>query len=216
MTLVILAAATGCSGASDAPVPQPDVSTSGPSSMRPTTLPSDDQSAPADGDQTPSTAASKAPDPTAPATPTPLGRQDPVKKRVSATKGTFRKAVTWSDGVRLEIVALRQDKTTGKGAGVQPGLPQTTFALELTNDSTKTVDARAVVVTATYADGKANRLATAVYSTATSDFDRRIKAKSNATATYAFSIPKKRLTDVSLTVDLDAKHDLARFTGSAR
>jgi len=224
LPVLALSLAPACSGDQPAPTPdqtsvQPSAAATAPTSGTSTepASPSADESDPGP-DTKPSSvkSASPAPDPTAPSTVTPAQRSKTVKTRISANAGTFRKGVRWSDGLRLDVVAIVQSTQGGRGRGSQPGSPQTTFALELTNGSSKTVDARQVVVTTTYATGSTSRIAPPVYGTSTQDFGVRLKPTTNATAKYAFSIPKKRLGAITVTVDLDATHELARFTGSAR
>jgi len=219
--MLALSLSTACSGDQPAQTPpdrtsvQPSVAATAPASE--TASPSAGESDSGPDTKPPSVkSSSPPPDPTAAPTVTPAQRSKTVKNRIPAKAGTFREGVRWSDGLRLDVVAIVSSTQSGRGRGSQPGSPQTTFALELTNGSDKTVDARSVVVTTTYVAGSTSRIAPPVYGTSTQDFGVRLKPTTNATAKYAFSIPKKRLGAVTVTVDLDATHDLARFTGSAR
>lgn len=203
-------------GTSAAPAGSPTPSSAGSASGKPSATPSKATRAPQTKPSSSKPSSSKqtpAPDPTAPSKIAPAGRSKSVASRVKASAGTFRKPVRWRDDLSLEVVSIRQGKTSGEGRGAQPGQPQTTFGLELTNNSAKTVKATAAVVTATYLDGSTTRVAAPIYSPTTADFANSVKPNANATASYAFSLPTKRGSVVTVTVDLDAKHELARFAG---
>jgi len=201
-----------CSGQQPASAPQANP-----------TVPAPSQSAGGDAsssDPTPTAKPSLPPDPKAPTKVQPVGRPGAGSssgKRVKATPASsFDAAVRWQDGIRLQVVGVEQGVTNGVGAGSSRGAPMTSFELKLTNSSTKPVDLSAVVLTAVYG-GKPKLVAQPVYAQeGASDFSGTVAPGKSATATYVYTIPTKRLGAVSLFVDLDGRHAIGSFTGSAR
>lgn len=200
-----------CSGQQPASAPQPNPTVAAPS-----------QSAGDAGssDPTPTAKPSLPPDPKAPSKVQPVGRTGSGSssgKRVKATSvSSFDAAVKWKDGIRLQVVGVEQGVTNGVGAGSSQGAPMTSFELKLTNSSTKPVELSAVVLTAVYG-GKSKLVAQPVYAQAgASDFSGTVAPGKSATATYVYTIPTKQLGAVSLFVDLDGRHAIGSFTGSAR
>ena len=90
----------------------------------------------------------------------------------------------------------------------------TTFHLKVTNGSTTKVDLSSVVLTTVYGTGS-KRIAAPVYGGEAADFSGTLGLKKTATAAYTYAIPKKERGSVAISVDLDAGHQIATFTGSA-
>lgn len=168
-------------------------------------------------DPAPTAKPSLPPDPRAPTTVQPVVRSGShPAKRIAARPAEFGGTISWRDGVRLQVVDLRQGVSNGVGAGATQGAPTTTFALRLTNGSSRPLDASSVVVTTTYGRS-AGLIAQPVYGLAgAADFSGRIAPGSTGSATYVFSIPTKQLDSVTLHVDLDGRHAVGSFHGSAR
>ena len=200
-----------CSPQEPASAPQPNPTVAAPS-----------QSAGSDAgssDPTPTAKPSLPPDPKAPTKVQPVGRTGSAAssgKRVRATSASsFDAAVTWKDGIRLQVVGVEQGVTNGVGAGSSQGAPMTSFELSSTNSSTKPVELSAVL-TAVYG-GESKLVAQPVYAQAgASDFSGTVAPGKSATATYVYTIPTKQLGAVSLFVDIDGRHAIGSFTGSAR
>lgn len=150
-----------------------------------------------------------------------VGKYVPVKRNgkaaapsISAPHAPFTKAVRYVDGTTLQVTSIKQGKVAGKGPGVFPGQPTTTFALRLTNGAKKQLSLNQVVVTATY--GSPKRVASPVYDASAHDFTGRAVPGASAKATYTFSIPTADLGSVVMFVDFDSVHVSGTFTGSAR
>ena len=219
-TLILATATVSCSAGPDqAPVPAPTTqpgtrATADPASGDPT--PADSTSTdPESADSTPARPLTRAPDPVAPATVKPVGRTSSATKRVTAPAGTLTGGLRYPDGVKVTVSKITQSTTTGEGPGSINGAPKTTFALRLDNDSSSVVDVSQVVVRLSYGRSPA-RLAPPVYGTDAADFTGTVPPGKSTAATYAFSIPASKLSRVTLSVDIDARHAPAVLNGSAR
>jgi hypothetical protein len=138
----------------------------------------------------------------------------PPHPSVSADPKPFDRAVRYSDGLRLAVTRLVQGKVTGQGPGVFLGEPKTEIGLRMTNSSDRAVDLDQVVVTLVY--GTERRTSRPVYDDRARDFNGTLRPGRTATATYVFSVPRDDLDDVTMFVDFDGQHTVARFRGSAR
>lgn len=159
--------------------------------------------------------ASPVPDPVV-ATYVPILRNGkPPHPTVSAKPVPFDGVVRWSDGLRLDILAVEQGKVEGVGPGVIVGEPTTSLTVRMTNRSNRTVSLDGVVVTMLY--GADQRQARPVYD----DKDARdltgvLKPGRSATAVYIFSVPRTELDRLLMYVDFDGVHTAAIFNGSLK
>jgi len=126
----------------------------------------------------------------------------------------FDRAVRYSDGLRLAVTSITQGKVTGQGPGVFLGEPKTEIGLRMTNRSGRAVNLDQVVVTLVY--GSERRTSRPVYDERARDFNGVLRPGRSAAATYLFSVPRDELDDVTMFVDFDGRHTVARFRGSAR
>lgn len=138
----------------------------------------------------------------------------PASQRIAAPPETYRKPVTYSDGLTVAVTAIKQQTVTQVGPGAITGEPMTTFTVKFTNGTTKPVDLNQVVVSAFYGSNR-NRAAP-VYEGSVNDFSGTLAVGGSQVANYAFSIPVKDLGSATLTIDFDGQHTVAVFTGSAR
>ncbi len=222
--VLALGLVAGCSadtGSQAGPPPAARTADAGPSAApggatgSPTRSPSDNDQTGAD--PAPTAKPSLPPDPKAPTTVEPVARSGShPTTRIAARPAAFDGPIRWRDGVRLQVVDIRQSTTNGVGPGSSQGAPMTTVALRLTNSSDTPLDASSVVLTTVY--GTASGLvAQPVYGQpGATDFSGRIAPGSSAEASYMFAIPTKQLGAVTLYVDLDGRHAIGSFHGSAR
>lgn len=133
---------------------------------------------------------------------------------IHAKSQPFNKIITYSDGLGLQIKAIRHGVEAGYGRGVFHGSPTTQLLVKMTNHTKKAIDLGQVVVQMDY--GRPSRVAPPVYDSAASDFSGVLKAGKSQTATYVFSVPTPRLGEVTMTVDMDSTHVAATFTGSVK
>lgn len=211
--LLAVAAATvaalglsACSSSSDIAAPTGSASETSASST-PSTSPSTSTSG------SPSSSPTKAGKPTPPA----VERPDalPEAQKASAKPVPYKSPAEYSDGLTLEITSIRQWTITETGAGALTGKPATSFRMKLVNGTGKKVDLNNVVVGAVYGSG--NETAMPVYSDPELfDFNGTLAPGKSAKAVYAFSIPVKDLTTTTLFVDIDGRHTVATFSGSAK
>jgi hypothetical protein len=205
----------GCSADAGSTQPAPSAGRSAVAGDQPGTRATDRTGT--DPTATPTAKPSLPADPKAPTTVTPVARSGSHPgQRITARSAAFDRPVRWHDGVRLQVVEISHGVTDGIGAGATQGAPMTTFALKLTNGSTKPLNASSVVLTTVYG-GTSRLVAQPVYGQAgAADFSGTIAPGSTGSATYVFSIPTKQLGSVSLFVDLDAHHAVGSFHGSVR
>jgi hypothetical protein len=138
----------------------------------------------------------------------------PAAPSISAAAKPFGKAVSYSDGVVLRILAISQGVTSGAAPGDLPGRARTQFSVSLQNSSNSRINLDRVVVTVSY--GSARSRALAIYDAGVLDFSGTIAPGGYAKAVYAFSIATNELANVVMTVDFDGGHASATFTGSAK
>ena len=203
--LVVLAGVlSGCSGTETADAP---VSSGAQGSKGATPSSSAEQ-------PTPTGAAARPSDPVL-KTYTPVLRGGrPPKPSVSADPQPFDRAIRYSDGLRLAVTSLRQGKVAGQGPGVFVGEPKTEIGLRMTNRSDRSINLDQVVVTLVY--GSERRTSRPVYDDRARDFNGVLRPGRSAASTYLFSVPRDQLDDVTMFVDFDGHHTVARFRGSAR
>jgi hypothetical protein len=133
---------------------------------------------------------------------------------VSAPPQPFDRSVRYSDGLRLTVTGITQGKVTGQGPGVFLGEPKTEIRLRMRNGTDRRVALDQVVVTLVY--GSERHTSRPVYDDRARDFNGVLRPGGSATATYLFSVPREQLGDVTMFVDFDGRHTVARFRGSAR
>ncbi len=193
-------------------------SSSGSPSATSSSAPSDGSTVEPSPTKKPSQAATsktpKVPDPVLESyVPVKRGGQAP-KPTISSKPAAFDGTVRYDDGLSLEVTSIKQGKITGKGPGVFVGQPFTRIALSMTNGGARAVSLNQVVVTAIY--GVDRRQARPVYDNETRDFSGTLGPDDVGRARYTFSIPKDQLTRVTMIVDFDGRHTVARFDGVAR
>lgn len=179
------------------------------------------------GGPTTSPATSAAPDPTTSDAPTDkptasaTTKNQPVPKvqRSGEAKATITAKpvdtdgkVTYSDGVRLVISAVKFGKETKEGPGRFPGRAFAILSLEVDNGSKKALSLDTVVVTVL---DRAGKPVNPVYveEAKVSDFNGELKAGATAKARYAFAVPVKSRSKVTVVVDFDGVHTSAVFRG---
>lgn len=150
-------------------------------------------------------------DPTAPPYRPVVRNGKPAHPTMSAKPEPFTKTVRYPDHISMQIMRVTQSVTTGHGPGVIPGRPMTTMKVRFTNDSGKAVNLGQVVVTVEY--GMPALLAQPVYQAPERDFSSIVSPGHSAEATYAFSVPRADLNNVTMRVDFDGLHAAATFTG---
>lgn len=162
----------------------------------------------------PTGTATRPPDPVAASVPTLKRSNSEGKSRAKAAAQPFDKTVSYSDGVKLRVVAIKQTKTSGRGPGVFVGAPLTQVDVDLTNTSSADLKLDQVVVTMLY--GSPQRVASAVYQDGAVDLAGVVPKGKSVTGRYMFSVPRKELSAVTLSVDFDGKHAAATFKGAAK
>lgn len=211
LTTVVLLALSSCSQAADdagarqggtSSAPSGTAVTSGPNSSSRSGSPSDDNS---------HGKVNRPPNPLAPASVVPVKRPGGPTSRIDAAPVKFDKPLIYRDGVSVSVTRIAQGRTKASGPGELDG-PLTTMTLVLTNGSRHDIQLDNVVITSAY--GRPARLAHPVYSAAERDFAGTLRPGGKTRAVYAFSIPRSALNDVSVYVDIDARHAVGRFTGS--
>lgn len=203
VTLLLSWPLTGCSDSSEKGTV--------PSSSHPSETPS--PADPPESPDDPGTTAAVRTDPLAP-TPLPPVIRDGTTPHpsISAQPQPFDEAVTYPDGVSLEVTSLDQGEVTDRGPGVITG-PTTAFELRFTNGGSRAIDLSTVTVTTVYGDPA--RTSRPVYDERSRDFSGRVRPGATAEARYVFSIPTDQLGDVTVHVDFDGLHAAGRFTGDA-
>ena len=140
----------------------------------------------------------------------------PSRPTVTGAPSTFKKPVSYPDGIKVTVDKVSPGVETGRGPGVFAGREFAVFTVTMTNGTSKPIDAQSVVVTSTY--GGRDLVAERVYAADTRavDFGGQLAPGDSATARYAFAVPAKQLGDVRLVVDFDGTHTSAEFVGDAR
>lgn len=133
---------------------------------------------------------------------------------ISAPAVAFSSAVVYPDGVRLAITKASKGIEQGHGPGVFAGREYVLLSLELTNGTKKPINLDQVVVTSFY--GKTHQLAPPVYTDGAGarDFSGTVAPGARTTATYAFAVPVRSLSDVTMVVDFDGVHTSATYRGA--
>ncbi|WP_137293320.1 hypothetical protein [Nocardioides dongxiaopingii] len=164
-------------------------------------------------DDAPGTDDAVQPDAPAPRTIGPVERAGVrVDPALSVAPASLADAATYPDGVRVEVVDIRDRQVVGLGPGAANG-PVTLFKIVVTNDSDASVDVGTAVVTAVYGPGRGS-LADPSYDVPAGDLVGTLRPGATTTASYAFTIPTEARGDVRLHVDLDGTRMPAVFTGS--
>lgn len=129
---------------------------------------------------------------------------------------SFKEAVSYKDGLKVEISAIDHGKIGEFAIGGKPGGDQTTFTVRITNGSKEPFDATLVVPSATY--GEAGTTAELVTDEKVGGgFTGKVLPGKSMSAPWAFAIPKQELGNVTLQVELAVlDKEPAIFTGSAQ
>ncbi|WP_460528350.1 hypothetical protein [Flindersiella endophytica] len=138
--------------------------------------------------------------------------QESEKKSVAS----FKDAVTYKDGLKVEVTGIAHGKISDLASGGKPGGDMTTFTLRITNGSKAPFDATLSVPSVTYGD--AGETAEGVFDDkAGAGFAGKVLPGKSMSAPWAFAIPKAELADVTLQLELGAlDKEPAIFTGSAQ
>ena len=134
--------------------------------------------------------------------------QPTVKAKPTSVDGT----VKYSDGVTLSITDVDFGKETEKGPGAFPGREYAILTLEVENASDKALSMQTVVITVLDSAGEAVRRSTSPRPKV-QDFSGTLKPGKTAKARYAFAVPKKSRSKVTVVVDFDGVHTSAVFRG---
>ena len=138
----------------------------------------------------------------------------PEDKKVPGSPSDFAHPVSYTDGLKVEVVKTEQGRITDTGVGALTGQPVTTFTLKFVNGSNKSIDLNEVVVTATY--GATYLHAPPIYTNGLNDFAGAIAPGETKQTAYAFSIPLPHLSKTTLWVDFDGLHTAAIFSGRVK
>jgi hypothetical protein len=132
------------------------------------------------------------------------------------TTASFEKAVTYKDGLKVEVSGIKHGKIGQYDVGGKPGGDQTTFTVRITNGSKAAFDATLAIPSVTY--GEAGTAAEVVINdTAGAGFTGKILPGKSMSAPWAFAIPASELGDVTMQVAVaDLDKEAAIFTGSAK
>lgn len=153
------------------------------------------------------------PQPAAAATPTPVRRPEATAtSRLPGVAAAFGKPATFADKVSVTISKIAKSTSAGQGPGAVQGAPVLTFTIEVTNGSSADLTLSNVVVDT--AAGAPLKTAMRLYEPTDQDFSGTLPARGTAKATSSFVVPVADRAAVRVTVDLDATHGLATFTGA--
>lgn len=150
------------------------------------------------------------------------GTYHPVKRpgkvaaeRIPATRATFTSPVRYRDGLKITITKIAHGVESGRAPGDFYGRHDTLVTLRLTNGTPKTINLEQVIVQMAY--GSPARLAPPVYDDSkTLDFAAPAKPGRSTTAVYAFAVPIAQRQAVTMWVDFDGLHAVAKFVGSVK
>lgn len=138
-----------------------------------------------------------------------------VAKRISGRHGTFVSPVRYRDGLSLAVTKIAQGVESGHAPGDFYGRHDTLLTIRLTNGTHKAINLEQVVVQMTY--GSPARVAPPVYDDSkTRDFAAIVRPGHSAKAVYAFAVPTKQRGAVTMRVDFDGLHTVAKFAGSVK
>lgn len=131
---------------------------------------------------------------------------------ITAKPGNTDGKVSYSDGVQLRITDVTFGKETKEGPGRFPGRQYAILDLQIMNGSNKDLSLDTVVVTVLDKSGKP---VNPVYieDAKVSDFAGDLKAGATVKARYAFAVPAKSRSKVTVVVDFDGVHSSAVFRG---
>jgi hypothetical protein len=135
----------------------------------------------------------------------------PIGERIKNNSSTYKRPVTYTDGLVVLITGITQGKVTAVGPGEITGQPVTTFTVRFTNNTKSAIDLNGVVVSGFY--GSAKTKASPVYDGGLNDFSGLLNPGATKSAAYAFSIPASGLASATLVVDFDGRHMPAVFSG---
>ncbi|MFT3970692.1 MAG: DUF4352 domain-containing protein [Micropruina sp.] len=139
-------------------------------------------------------------------------RSDAAQPTITAKPRDTDGKVSYSDGVQLRIAEVKFGKETKEGPGLFPGRAYAILSLEIKNGSQRALSLDAVVVTVL---DKSNKPVNPVYveEANVSDFSGELKPGATAKARYAFAVPVKSRSKVTVVVDFDGVHSSAVFRG---
>jgi hypothetical protein len=128
---------------------------------------------------------------------------------------TFDDIAEFDDGLRIEIAGTVADKASKTDRGAEATDGQIVIAsIRIENNTTKSYDARSVLIGATYGNGQDAQIIVDKTDELQSGFTGKIKAKDEGIATVGFAIPWKELKKVAIVVDPnDDVHEAISFTG---
>jgi hypothetical protein len=131
------------------------------------------------------------------------GAGSPAGKPSGAPSGATR---------TLSITDVAFGKETEKGPGAFPGREYAILTLEVENASDKALSMQTVVITVLDSSGDS---VSPVYvaKAKVQDFSGTLKPGKTAKARYAFAVPKKSRSKVTVVVDFDGVHTSAVFRG---
>ncbi len=200
----------GCSGPTGQ---QSESPTSSASSLSSAQSPSSSQSESPSRSESPAPPASLPPDATATASPTLAEREDaePATKRVQAAAAEPTATLKYTDGLTVSLGKATFATVTAQGPGELTGLQYSLIPVTVTNGSDRTLNLNNVIVELRY--GSPARIAQPVYAEGTEDLSGTLKPGASTQATYAFAVTKDKLSDVTLSLDIDGQHGLGEFKG---
>lgn len=196
LTLLSVAALTGCAGSEGAVKQEQETATST-SAVDPSEQPA--------ATKTPRVT----PTPGDPSTPTDTATGEGPKV------ATFDESFVYNDGLRLRLVKVESDTLSRTGCCRKPGSPIAVFTFKLKNGTEKVFDPGSFSAIVAY--GKAGRSAEQVFDTARGiggGFDQKVMPGRVAVFEYAYSIPTSGMDRVFLQVDADSEHDVVFFKDS--
>jgi hypothetical protein len=140
----------------------------------------------------------------------------PAAAKPKATTANFHNSVTYKDGLKVQVIKIRQITAGQYAAGAKPGARVTALTIRVNNGSSKAFDVSLVSPSVTY--GKDGVKAPDVFDGSKfGGMTGKVLPGKAQTATWGFGIPKADLGDVTLQVGLGSfTHDAAIFTGSVK
>lgn len=138
-------------------------------------------------------------------------------KAAKAKVASFHDKYTYPDGVRVEVIRIKQAKIGPYASTDDPakrGDPDQILSIRVTNGSAKKVDVSVANGTMTY--GPDGDEAPFVSDTGVDSMSGTVLPGRAKTGKYAWAVPTKYLSDATLEFTVDFDHDAAIFTGSLK
>jgi len=120
--------------------------------------------------------------------------------------------VSYADGVSLDIRKVTFGKEKGRGPGTFPGRAYAVLTMRINNKSRQDLSLNTVVMTVLDKSGKPVA-PVYVQDAEVSDFAGTLRAGDSVQAKYAFAVPAKSRSKVTIVVDFDGVHTSAVFRG---